>query len=929
MPHKIVTHGKDEPKTGCLWCPLYPWTDGFKADDYNRDADKIRTKEPDGHEICNGGTSEIYNEVDVLVILDSPSPLEDKKGKVSNEVDRKFFDLLFADANPNIKVGYTYAVRCPNIRAKKPTKTITKSCSVELFREIEQRKPRVLMPLGAVSLELLTGEKGITQYAGRVLDSAIGIPVIPNLTAGYVRRFDHEFDNFARTIEIASEVIGGTYEPELGLGEYKVLEDVSEVEALLLRFKDEGDDVSFDTETGSLSPFDTKHPQLLCLSFSNKEGEGFVVPFDHADFEWEPTRKVELIKVLTTFFADASIPKIAQNEKFDRKHIFHALGVYPTNVADTMLIHFTLDESRGTHGLKVLAHKYTGMGGYEKPLNTYIKKHKECDPDKGGSYANIPADVLFPYAAMDADVTIRVFNSLMDEPEFKERVNIQRLSFQFFPRLSDTLAKMEYAGARVDVESLKITGDAYLEVMKSCKEHISRLPEVIRFEHDHGFDFNASSPAQLREILFGYYKETPTELTDGGFDKLEYRWKKSGKGRSRKDFPQVVAEAIEKKEYAHFSTKQDVLREIEGKGNPLAPLLLEHRTAETIYGTFVANVEEKLDSNGFLHGTYLATGTATGRLASANPNLQNIPSRDNRVKKSYVSRFGDEGVIIQADYSQAELRVAASLFQEPVMGDAYRDGVDLHRLTAIDIAFANIRDPKARAKKFDALTKENQKKWRTNAKTINFGVLYGGGPSMIQAALKGYGQSLTLDECKKMVADFFTLRPLLRQGIDDLEVQVEKDGYHETFTGRRRRVPEVHSQNAEIVSRALRQIVNFPVQSIASEMTLFSLILIQEEMEKRDVRSKMILTVHDSIIFDCHVDEFIDISYMAKGIMENVTELSTTILDGLDWSWLDVPICADLEVGLNWGSLVGYDLSDLESDEKFETLWNKMENVNG
>ena len=922
--HKIVVQSQDEPKSGCSWCPLYPWRKGFKSEDFGRDEIKICAKEPDGHNIENGGLSEDYSEVDVLVILDSPSAKEDKKGSTSNKDDRKFFDLLFKDLSPNIKVGYTYAVRCPNVRSKKPTKTIIKSCSPELLREIEVRKPKVLMPVGNVGLELLTGERGITHYAGRVLESHLDIPVVPNFSAGYVKRFDHEFDTFAAAVNTAGQLLVGDYEPPLGLGDYTVIQDIEGVRGLMQRFKEDGVDVAFDTETGSLSPFDTEHPQLLCLSFSNAIGEGYVIPFDHADFVWEDGRKRELIQLLATFFADEGIPKIAHNEKFDRKHILKAIGVHPTNVADTMMIQFTLDESRGSHGLKVLAHRYTGMGGYEKPLDDYIKRHKDANPRKGGSYANIPADTLFPYAGMDADVTLRIFEAMMEEPEFKARENIQRMSFQFFPKLTETLAKMEYAGALVDVEALKKTGEEYIRIMSDCRSAIAQLPEVVRFERVHGSAFNAGSAKQLQIVLFDYYGEKPSELTDGGLEKLDYRWKKSGKGRERKDFSQVVTEAIEAKEFTHFSTRKDVLVELAARGNPLAPLLLEYRGAETIYGTFVANIEDKLDDLGFMHGTYLPTGTVTGRLSSANPNLQNIPSRDNRVKKSYTSRFGGDGVIVQADYSQAELRVASSLFQEPVMGDAYRADVDLHTLTAIDIAFPTTRSADARRKRYEALTKKEQKRWRTNAKTINFGVLYGGGAGMIQSTLKGYGQSLTLDECKKMVEDFFKLRPALRKGIDALEAQVERDGYHETFTGRRRRVPEVQSQNAEVAARALRQIVNFPVQSIASEMTLLALVLIQTAMEKREMKSKMILTVHDSIVFDCHVDDFVELSYMVKDIMENVTTLSDSVLGGLDWSWLDVPIRADLEVGNDWGSLVGYELSDLESDEAFDKLWSKL-----
>lgn len=185
----------------------------------------------------------------------------------------------------------------------------------------------------------------------------------------------------------------------------------------------------------------------------------------------------------------------------------------------------------------------------------------------------------------------------------------------------------------------------------------------------------------------------------------------------------------------------------------------------------------------------------------------------------------------------------------------------------------------------------------------------------MQSTLKKDGVHVTIDECKKFLETFFKVRPALKRGIEKLEESTKKLGYLEMFTGRRRRVPEVKSEDQGIVSRALRQSVNAPIQGGASEMTLMSLCLIHARMQAAGYKSKLILTVHDSIIFDCHVDEVLEIATMAKYVMEHITELSDEVWPGLNWSWLKCPIVADCEMGYSWGSLVTFDPETIEADE--------------
>jgi DNA polymerase I-like protein with 3'-5' exonuclease and polymerase domains len=303
-------------------------------------------------------------------------------------------------------------------------------------------------------------------------------------------------------------------------------------------------------------------------------------------------------------------------------------------------------------------------------------------------------------------------------------------------------------------------------------------------------------------------------------------------------------------------------------------------------------------------------------LSSKDPNNQNIPDA---AKPVYISRFGDEGVILQADYSQIELRIAASWFKSPKMIEAYMKGLDLHAQTAADV------DHKTLAA-FLKLPKVERKEKRGKAKRVNFGTMYGIGPPGLVGTLKKEGIHATVEETTSLIAQFFAVRPGLKAGMDALKDEAAANGFLRSFTGRKRRLPEVFSVHNEIKARALRQCINFPIQSGASDMTLMALVLIHRILRDEGFKSQIVLTVHDSIVFDCHVDEVLEVAKIAKDVMEHLPELSDEVLPGIDWSWLKVPIVADIEMGHTWGSLVGFDPHVIaQGDESTEVMYKKDE----
>lgn len=936
----LVSPG-DEPKSGCRYCPLFCWSHDFEVASkggYFRQADKIRVKETERHTVRTRCVEEHrWNKVDVLFVGEAPGADEDREGEPFVGRSGKLLREALASMS-SVKAdqcGITNVVRCRPPRNRTPNKTEMQSCSPRLLAEIKAREPKIIVALGNVPLGVLTGNSGITNYSGRIMPCTLpgfeAIKVVGCLHPAYVLRADFEIERFIQAFEVVQALLAGEVEEKKGAGKYRVVSDLDTLSTLMRRLTKSKAPVAVDTETGALSPFQTQFPRLLCFSFSDKEGEGWVVPFDHPESPWRKTGpkrgERKLVKRLLRRFMVSNVPKVLQNGKYDALHIRAALGVELLNYQDTMLTHLVLDERHGTHGLDQHAWNYSGMGGYDKPLDAYKKSHREANPTKGGSYANIPAEILFPYAAMDADVTLRTFNGLRQEEEYVKNRKLRAIADTFLPALSEALTDMEFQGAQVDLDQVGKLDVLYRAEMTKNERAIYQLKKVRSYQKTLAQKgkkprFNPGSTQQLGDVLFGLYEEKPVELTDKGFESLTLRytrsvqsWRKKRSGE-KPQFSKIVAGAIKREQWVHFSTKADVLHELSRRGNQLAPLILQWRSAETLHKTFVKPMSDRLDEYGRVHGTFSIFGTVTGRLASYDPNLQNIPNKGGGlIKRAYVSRFGSEGVIGQVDYSQIELRVAACRFHEPTMMKAYRQGADLHLLTALDISRMTLEE-------YKALDSHKAKEIRTQAKRVNFGILYGGGPPALMAALKKDGVFLTIDECKALIQRYFEVRPKLKEGIEALEADVCKTGYLESFTGRRRRVPEVFSENKEIVSRALRQSVNFPIQNGASEMTLMSLVLIWREMRRRNYRSKMILTVHDSIVFDLHVDEAFEVLTLAKYIMENLPKLSDHVLPGLDWTWLKVPLVADCDIGFTWGTLVEV---KNPSEPDIDELWGEME----
>lgn len=922
-------------KDGCLYCPLLPWCKDFPAlaGDYQRDPETIRNRFREGHQIRNRRIQEPYKPVDVLFIGEVPNGTEDRTGEAFTGAPGKLL-RGYVKKIKNIRRSYacTYIVRCATPNGRSPNNTEIKSCQPALLCEIRKRKPKLIVTLGGPALKAVTGLTGINLLNGKVVQATlpgVTIPVVACMTPAYVLRFDHEEERFVDALQVASDVLKGTHEVKKGLGKVTVINDIDEAIRAVTELRTCGKKFAFDTETGSLSWWETKFPRILCFSFANDEDHGIVIPWDHAESPWkrdcqsQAAKRDCLSQALRDLFT-SDVPKVAQNGKFDAKMIHAELGVWVKAYQDTILRHYVLDERQGTHGLDVLAREFTGCGGYDQPLEDYKDEHPEADPSKEGSYANIPAEVLFPYAAIDAYITLRVDNALLANQDYQDNPKFRNLAENFLPKLSATLARMEYRGAKIDTDRAAVVAKDVDNTLDRLAAELRKFPHVRQYEVDRlvaerakkktdkgkakvVFRFNPGSDKQVQTILFEYMKESPTELTDAGFTRLSARFDRRVKRNPLLKFDEVVAEAARHKEWSLFSVKSDVMHTYIRSGNSFAKTLLDYRDAHVLRGSFLTALLTKCDQDNVIHSNFNPAGTVTGRLSSSGPNHQAMPNKDGgRIKGCFISRF-DDGVILALDYSQVELRFAAGVYNEESMLKVYRENGDIHTQTAMDISQLD-------KEQYGKLDPKDKKTWRTRAKRVSFGSLYGSGPPGIQNTLRKDGVFMELSECEEMLKNYFDAKPALKNGIKLLNERTINLGYVESFTGRRRRVPEVRSVNRELVARALRQSVNYGIQSGASDLTLASLVIIDRELRKRRLRSCLTITVHDSIVIDCPIDEMLEVAESVKDIMENIHVYGKTLLKGADWSWRRCDILADCEVGLSWGYQVPFDPAVIKAD---------------
>jgi DNA polymerase-1 len=547
-------------------------------------------------------------------------------------------------------------------------------------------------------------------------------------------------------------------------------------------------------------------------------------------FSWEATKgfyipfpedKKEaqsLIEELRPFFESEEIEKIGQNLKYDIK----VLDKYNVDVRgplfDTMLAHYLINPDM-RHNMDVLAETY---------LNYTPISITELIGKKGKnqlSMRDVPVDKQTEYAVEDADITFQLAQHF--RPELKE-ANTEKLFQDIEIPLLRVLADMELEGINLDKEFLH-------SLSSDLNNDIATLEKQIY--EDAGTEFNIGSPKQLGEILF---------------DKLK------------------LVEKPKKTKTGQYSTAEDVLSYL-AKDHEIIQNVLDYRGLAKLKSTYVDALPEQVEpSTGRVHTDYMQTVAATGRLSSNNPNLQNIPIRTERgrqVRKAFIPR--DENyTLLAADYSQIELRIIAALSEETTMIEAFKNGEDIHASTA--------------SKVFDVPLSEVTREQRSNAKTVNFGIIYG-----VSAFGLSNQTDLSRSEAKELIDTYYKTYPKLRNYMSEQVDLARENGYVQTVLGRRRYLKDINGSNAIVRGAAERNAVNAPIQGSAADIIKIAMINIHKKLEEGNYKSKMLLQVHDELVFDVYNSELEELKTLIKSEMENAYKL-------------DVPLDVEVGVGENW-----------------------------
>ncbi|WP_018476202.1 DNA polymerase I [Pontibacter roseus] len=589
--------------------------------------------------------------------------------------------------------------------------------------------------------------------------------------------------------------------------------DTSALRQSLIRYLQKQQEFSFDTETSSIDPITAK---LVGMSFSYLPGEAYYVPVPPHDQEEARRITAEFKDVLE----NPSIAKIGQNIKYDILVMKNYGITVDGPIFDTMLAHYLL-EPEMRHNMDVLAETYLNYSPV--PITALIGPKGKNQI----TMADLTPEQVKDYACEDADITLRLKHYF--EPLLQEQ-GLMKLFQEVENPLVPVLADIEKEGISIDANAL---ADISMQLELEVKGIETRIFEIA------GTEFNIGSPKQLGEVLF---------------DRMELH------GKSK----------IKKTKTGQYATGEEILSKLSGE-HEIVRLILEHRELTKLKSTYVDALPQlvcELDNR--VHTSFNQAVTATGRLSSTNPNLQNIPIRTERgreIRKAFVPRNSSH-LIISADYSQIELRIMADFSGDPTMKEAFRNGLDIHASTA--------------SKVFRVPLDQVDSEMRRKAKTINFGIIYG-------ISAFGLSERLAIPrrEAVDIIEAYFQEFPAVKEYMDSAVEKARELEYAETLLGRRRYLRDINSRNATIRGFAERNAINAPIQGTAADIIKIAMINIHEYLRHEKLNTRMILQVHDELLFDTPKEE-------VEIVTPKIVELMTNALP------LSVPMEVGLGVGKNW-----------------------------
>lgn len=590
--------------------------------------------------------------------------------------------------------------------------------------------------------------------------------------------------------------------------EYHLVQTEADIQALVTLLS-AADVISLDTETTSTNAIDA---QLVGLSFAVEEKKAYYVPVPEQANEAQ-----NIVDKFKAIYENPNTLKVGQNIKYDLEVLRNYGIMLQGPLFDTMIAHYLLQPEL-RHNMDFMAEVY---------LNYETVHIDALIGAKGKTQKNMrglaPSEV-YAYACEDADITLQLKNVL--QPKLVE-AGVERLFNEVEMPLIPVLAEMECNGVRIDTAALKETSQVFTERMLQLEQEIYQAA---------GKTFNVASPKQVGDILFGEMK---------------------------------IIDKPKKTKTGQYVTSEEVLQTLRAK-HPIVAHILDYRALKKLLGTYVDALPKLINPRtGHIHTSFNQAVTATGRLSSSDPNLQNIPVRGEdgkEIRKCFIPEEGCE--FFSADYSQIELRVMAHLSQDGNMLDAFREGYDIHAATA--------------AKIYDKPVSEVTRDERTKAKRANFGIIYG-------ITVFGLADRLNIEraEAKQLIDGYFKMFPQVRDYMEQAKETAKANGYVETFFHRRRYLPDINSSNATVRGIAERNAINAPIQGSAADIIKVAMVRIFQRFQRENIRSKMILQVHDELNFSVLPTE--------KELVERI------VMEEMQAAYpLDVPLVADGGWGNNW-----------------------------
>jgi DNA polymerase-1 len=572
--------------------------------------------------------------------------------------------------------------------------------------------------------------------------------------------------------------------------------------------------VCFDTETTSLDPMQAK---IVGMSFSTEPGTAVYLPLKHDYFDApQQLNFSETLAKVKPLLENPAIKKVGQNLKYDQ-HVLANHGIALNGIAHDTLLQSYVFESHKTHGMDALSERHLG-------IKTITFEEVAGKGAKQVGFNQVTVEVAAEYAAEDADITLQLHEAMY--PQISADAKLDYIYSQIEMPVSNILFTIERNGVLIDANMLNLQSNEIGMKLVALENQAYELA---------GQPFNLASPKQLQEILFGKLGIKPLKKTPSGTP----------------------------------STDEDVLQEL-ALDYPLPKVLLEYRGLAKLKSTYTDKLPRMINpSTGRVHTSYNQAVAITGRLASSDPNLQNIPVRSaegRRIREAFIAPQGS--VIVSADYSQIELRIMAHLSQDKGMLDAFANNEDIHRATAAEI--------------FGVERENVDNEQRRYAKVINFGLIYG-------MSAFGLAQNLNIERsaAQSYIERYFARYPGVREYMNSTREIAKQNGYVETYFGRRLWVPEINSPNGMRRAGAERAAINAPMQGTAADLIKLAMIAVHKWLIDEKLETKLIMQVHDELVLEVPETELALVKQKLPELMQHVAKL-------------DVPLLAEVGVGPNW-----------------------------